>query len=304
MINIKNLRRRANIAGWLMSIPAMISIGVFIVYPIVMTVYISTTDLRMLTDNVVSFVGFDNFIWLFSNASAAVRFWEDLLVSLEFTVISTLIQSVLGFLIAVIMYYMTSRVQGIFKILIYIPVILPATVVSVMWQFFYQPVNGLFDTILRTVFGVNEASLPGWISDPNIAIWSVILTNTWRFVGITVIIYFVAMNAISKDILESAGIDGASKPRQMLSFILPLTWSSTKINMILSMIGGLKSFDLFYLLTNGDAGTEVVGLYIFKTAFVFQQPVFSRASTMAIMLTVILAIVTILVNKLFSKEED
>ena len=84
--------------------------------------------------------------------------------------------------------------------------------------------------------------------------------------------------------------------------ILPLTWSSTKVNLLLSMIGGMKSFDLFYLLTNGDADTQVVGLFIFRTAFEYR--VFSRAVTMSVILTIIIGGLTFVVNFLSSRKKE
>ena len=295
MVDIKLMRRKNNIVGWLLAIPSLISIGVFIVYPFVFSFVLSFTNWRFLPVD-ISFVGGANYQWLFS--SAGYEFWNGLWVSLQFAVISTLLQTALGFLLAYILYNMKKQLQGIYKVLLYLPVILPAAVVSVMWVFIYKN-DGLVNTLLGYI-GVEDP--PVWLADSRYAMGSVILANTWRYVGLTIIIYFVSMNSVSREIIESATIDGAGKTKILLAMILPLTWSSTKVNLLLSMIGGMKSFDLFYLLTNGDGNTQVVGLFIFRTAFEYR--VFSRAVTMSVILTVLIGGLTFVVNFLASRKKE
>lgn len=297
MIHVKSMQRSKQIYGWLFVIPAIISVFVFIVYPIIFAGIMSFTNWRSLFVD-VEFIGFDNYRWLFS--SEGNLFWDGLWISFRFAALSTALQTALGFILASILYNLTRRVQGVYKVLLYTPVILPAAVVSVMWSFIYKPEVGLIDQLLRNLF--NIVNTPLWIADERIALYSVIITNTWRFVGITMIIYFVAMNAISQEVIESAKIDGASKLQILLRIMLPLTWRSTQINILLSIIGGMKSFDLFYLLTGGEAGTRVVGLHIYKTAFEYNQ--FARAVTMALVLTLIIGVVTIVVNYFFRNVED
>ncbi|MCF7931632.1 MAG: sugar ABC transporter permease [Acholeplasmataceae bacterium] len=297
MINVKSMERQKQFYGWLFVIPGLISILVFIVYPIIFAGIMSFTNWRSLFVD-IKFIGFDNYRWLFS--SSGELFWEGIEVSFKFATISTLIQTVLGFLLASVLYNLSNKAQGVYKVLLYTPVILPAAVVSVMWSFIYKPEVGLIDQLLRGIF--NLTNTPLWIADERIALYSVIATNTWRFVGITMIIYFVAMNAISKEVIESARIDGASKTQVLTKIMLPLTWRSTQINILLSIIGGMKSFDLFYLLTGGEAGTRVVGLHIYKTAFEYNQ--FARAVTMSLVLTVIIGGITLIVNRVFRNVED
>ncbi len=294
---IKTMNKSIQIYGWMFVLPAIISIIIFIIYPIVFSSIMSFTNWKSLFVD-IKFVGFDNYRWVFSRDGDL--FWQGLNVSFKFALISTLIQTVLGFILASVLYNLSRRAQSIYKVLLYTPVILPAAVVAVMWSFIYKPEVGLIDQFLSKVFHITNTPL--WIADQNIALWSVIATNTWRFVGITMIIYFVAMNAISKEVIESSRMDGANKWQTIKHIIIPLTWRSTQINILLSIIGGLKSFDLFYLLTGGAAGTRVVGLHIYKTAFEYRQ--FARAVTMSLILSIIIGIVTIIVNKVFKKVED
>ena len=144
----KAIRRQANAIGWAMIAPTVVSIGLFIVYPLVFSVILSFTNWKFVFAN-IRFVGFANYQWLFSETG--VQFWKSLWVSLKFTFISTAIQTLLGFLVAYVLYNMGPRLQAVYKVLIYVPVILPAAVVSVMWTFIYTPNIGLIDRLLGFV---------------------------------------------------------------------------------------------------------------------------------------------------------
>mgnify|MGYP000648307387 FL=1 len=298
MVNVRAIQRQANIVGWLLMIPTIIGISLFIIYPVIFSLIMSFTNWKFVFIN-VSFIGGDNYVWLFSESGR--QFWISVWTSIKFTFISTAIQTVLGFFLAYVLYNMKPKAQAVYKVLIYIPVLLPAAVVSVMWTFIFEPNVGLIDVLL-TNLGFKNLAL--WVADENIALGSVIFVNTWQYLGVTTIIYFIAMNAISRDVIEGATIDGAGKWLILWRFILPLSWSSTSVNLLLSIMGGLKSFDLFYLFTNGtgDHGLYVVGLYIWRTAYRFKT--FCRAVTMSIVLSVIIAAISLTLNWLLGKTED
>ena len=237
MVNVRSIQRQANIVGWLLMIPTVVGIALFILYPVVFSLIMSFTNWKFVFYN-VRFIGGGNYAWLFSAAGS--QFWVSVWTSIKFTFISTSIQTVLGFFLAYTLYNMNPKVQAIYKVLIYIPVLLPAAVVSVMWTFFFEPNVGLIDVLLTNMGFKN----------------------------------------------------------------LPLSWSSTSVNLLLSIMGGLKSFDLFYLFTNGtgDHGLYVVGLYIWRTAYKFKT--FCRAVTMSIILSVIIAAISLSLNWLLGKTED
>ena len=206
MLAIKSVQKKANLVGWLLMIPTAISILLFIVYPVVFSIVLSFTNWKFVFVN-VEFTGFENYKWLFSEQGS--QFWTSTWISIKFTFISTAIQTFLGFLLAYVLYNMGRRLQGVYKVLLYVPVLLPAPVVSVMWTFIFEPNVGLMDTIL-SVFGVTD--FPLWLTNENISLWTVIAVNTWRYIGVTMIIYFIAMNAIPKDVIEGAVIGEVAHP--------------------------------------------------------------------------------------------
>ncbi len=296
------LIKHRNLKGWLICSQVVIAILLTVVYPLIMSAVMSFTDIKLNVD-VFDFVGFKNYVWLFEKSG----FFSALGVSVAFSVVSTLLQTVLGFLVAVLLYFLTKKLQDVFKTIIYLPVVLPSAVVSAMWLIVYA---GDEYGLLNMLLGLKDTPYQ-WMSESNIvAFFCLVLTNTWRYLGITMVVYFVNMNAVSKDIIESAGLDGANRFQIMMKIIFPLTWNATVINLLQSMIGGVKSFDLFYLFqTNGTLSQALtpVSVLIYRVGLgntYVANISLSRSVTMSIMLSIILAIATVLVNKVLDKRGE
>lgn len=281
----------------MLSIPAALGILVFTVYPVLYSLYLSFTDCGYVPVD-LSFVGLDNYKWIFTDQSL---FFESLGLSLTFTVLSTAIQTVLGFFLAYMLYSLRGKVQGFFRVILYLPNILPTAAAAVMWVNFFEPNYGMLDMLLQAL---GMEPVQEWITEgSDLQLICVILVNTWKHVGLTMLIYFVAMNSINKEILESAQVDGANRLAVVTRIILPVTWYTTGINVLLSMIGGLKSYDLFMLLFDKTTvSMNVAGLYIFNTAFTDQN--YGRATAMSILLAVIIGVLILIVNKVMKEKDE
>jgi ABC-type sugar transport system permease subunit len=296
------LFKNRNIKGWLFCSQTVIAIIVTIIYPLVFSFILSLTDLRLNLNN-FKFIGLDNYLWVFTKQSG---FFKALGVSVSFSVVSTLLQTFIGFLIAVMLYFMKGKLQNFYKVMLYLPVILPGALISAMWIIMY---SGDEYGVLNILFSMTDPPFQ-WMGDIYISFISIIITNTWRYLGITMVIYFVNMNAVSKDIIESANLDGANKFMIMAKIIFPLTWSATTVNILLSMIGGIKSFDLFYLFQqNANLSIELtpVSVLIFRAGLGNSDVSnirLARSVTMSIVLMLILTAITLFVNKAMSKRGD
>lgn len=300
------LIKNRNLWGWIFSIQTIIAILVTLIYPLVYAIILSFTDIRFSIKNFdfsnIKNYTFANYIWLFKESD----FFKDLWISILFAVVSTAVQTVLGFLLAFMLYFMKGKVQGFFKTALYLPVILPTAVVSSMWIIILA---GDEFGVLNVILGLTEPPFQ-WLSNKNIAFWALVIINTWRFYGITMVIYLVNMSAVSKEIIEAAEVEGANKAQIMFKIIVPLVMSATTLNIILSMIGGIQSFDLFYLFqVNGNLTLDLtpVGVLIFKSGLGsgnLRNMYLSRSVSMSIMLTLIIATVTILINKFANRKEE
>lgn len=293
-MTIKSVALKKNIIGYVFLLPALLFLSAFMFYPVINSLVMSFTNWSGFSNN-FKVIGIKNYVRLINN----IDYWQAIVVNLKFALYSTLLQTVLGFILAFTIFHLSQRWQNFYKVALYLPVILPAAVVGVMWTFIYTPDFGLINQSLRAI-GLGGLA-QSWLGSYKTALGSVITTNTWRYVGFTMILYYVTMQNISKDVLEASTIDGATRAKQLFHIFIPLTWGTTEINFILSMIGGMKSFDLFYLMTGGGPGscTQVVGMLIYRTAFLSFR--FSQALAMSIVLFVLILILTTLSRILLKK---
>ena len=291
------LETQRKILGYFFLLPIVVMLTVFMFYPIVKSIVMSFTNWSGMTDD-WEWVGLNNYIRIFTNMP---EYWRAMKVNVIYALIATAVQLPLGFLLAVLVINMRPRWQNFYKIALYLPVIIPAAAISVMWRYIYTPEYGLINQFLRAI-GLEELCR-AWTADPNTALGSVIVTNTWRYAGFTMVLYYVAMLDIPKDVLESAQIDGANRWHLIRYFYLPLTRGTTEINLILTITGCLRAFDIFYLLTSGGPGTstKVVSMWIMETAF--QSYKYGRALAMSIVLFVIVVFTMVIFRLILTPRE-
>jgi ABC-type sugar transport system permease subunit len=256
-------KSKKRIIGLFLLLPAVVFLALFTVRPLVDALLKSFTNWTGFSDN-PKFVGAQNYI---SALRDNMSFRNSIKNTLVFTVVVVIVQTSLGFLMAYFVYFLAKKLQGFFKKLMYIPVLIPITAVAVMWKFILSPEFGLVNQALR--FAGLGSWTQAWLGQYETAMLSVIGVNIWRFLGFTMVLYYVAMLTISKEICEAAAIDGANRLVMMYRLFLPLTIITTETNVVISLTGCMKSFDLFFMLTGGGPGTatEVSSMVIYRTAF-------------------------------------
>lgn len=297
-MGVKGLIYKRKLLGYAFLLPAVTLLAVFVVYPIINSIVMSFTNWSGFSKD-YDFIGLRNYERLFSETP---EYWKAMWVNIRFAFISTTLQTVLGFVLAVIVINLSKGWQNFYKISLYLPVVLPAAVVSVLWRFIYTPDYGLLNQLLRAV-GLSSWTR-AWIGDPKYALGAVIVANTWRYVGFTMVLYYVSMLDISSEVIESSMMDGCSYLQRIRYFYFPLTRGTTEINFVLSLTGGLRAFDMFYLLTKGGPGTstKVVGMLIIDTAFSNYK--FGRALTMSVVLFAIVVVAMLITRKLLAPREE
>ena len=281
-----NYRAKRKLWGYAFLLPSFFFLACFLLFPFCKSVVMSFTNWNGMKDD-YKFIGLKNYENVINNSA----YWDAILINLKFAVISTAIQTILGFLLAYAVFNMTSRWQSFYKVALYIPVILPASVIAVMWKFLLGPQTGLVNTVLRSI-GLDSWA-HGWVGEKATALGTIIFVNTWQYIGFTMVLFYIAMKNISTEVLEAAEVDGANKWHKLVRIFIPMTVGTTETNVILSITGGMKSFALFYMLTGGGPGktTKVVSMLIYETAF--QDFKFNRALAMAAILFVIILVLTL-----------
>ena len=246
--------------------PAFIVYTVFMLLPILNSMRYSlyTGDGLILNE----FVGFDNYIRLFTEERYYTKFWNAFGNNINFFLMVTLIQNVLGFFMAVLI-TRSFRGSGFIRKLSFIPTTLSVLVVGFIFKLILNPYYGVFDKFLEAI-GLGEYII-AWLGDPKTALAVVSIAVSWQFFGESVLFYSSGIDGISDSILEAARIDGANIWHEIIHIILPSVLPIVGIVTILIFIGDFTQFDIIYAMTGtrGDPGysTDVFGSLFYRTAF-------------------------------------
>lgn len=251
-------RRRGSIASsaypaWFF-IPAAVVFGVLFLAPMLSSFYFSLTRWTLFESE---FIGLDNFAQFLREPFLI----KGLTNTLIYAVVTSGLKVVLGLLLGVLL---TSGIWGrsFLRSVVFFPVLVSTVGIGITFTVLMHPSNGLINQTLALV-GIDG---PQWLTDPRLALLSVALVDVWKGVGLATIIYIAGIVSISADYYEAARIEGATAWQQFWKITLPLARPATVTVVILSFIGGLRSFDLIWAMTRGGPGftSDVIASVIYK----------------------------------------
>jgi multiple sugar transport system permease protein len=243
----------------------------------------------------VKFVGFGNYRQLFTDE----QFLTALEVTTILTVIVVIVPNVLGLAVALLL-DRKGVLYNALRSVFFTPVILSSVVVSIVWSRLLDdrgPLNGL----LRAV-GVEHP--PGWLSDPDVALYSVASIVCWQMLGFCVVVYLAGLQGVPGELLEAAEIDGAGPVRRFRAVTWPLLAPSLTINTVVLLISAFKTYDYVKVITNGGPGsgaTATIAFAVLQTGFDSNHV--GYASAMAVLMLVIVAVVTTVVLGFLRRRE-
>ncbi len=245
----------------------------------------------------VKFVGFDNYRLLFTDS----QFLTALRVTTILTVIVVIVPNVLGLGVALLLDrkgWLYNALRSVF----FTPVILSSVVVSIVWSRLLDD-RGPLNSLLR---GLGVSHPPGWLSDPDMALYSVASIVCWQMLGFCVVVYLAGLQGIPPELLEAAEIDGAGPLRRFRAVTWPLLAPSLTINTVVLLISAFKTYDYVKVITNGGPGsgaTATIAFDVLQTGFDSNHV--GYASAMAVLMLVIVALVTtVVLNFLRRREVD
>jgi raffinose/stachyose/melibiose transport system permease protein len=248
-----SVRARSAYPYWFY-VPAAVVYAVFFLLPTFASFYFSLTRWNLFDS---SFVGLENFVTFFREP-ALVRGLTNTLV---YAVVTSGLKVVLGLPLAVLL---TSNVlgRGYLRSAVFFPVLVSTIGVGITFTILMHPSEGLINDALGTL-GVDG---PGWLTDPSYALLSVALVDVWKGVGLATVIYIAGIVSIPREYFEAARVDGAGGMATFRHVLLPLSWPATTTVVVLSLIGGLRSFDLIWAMTRGGPGftSDVIASVIYK----------------------------------------
>ncbi|MFI7417547.1 carbohydrate ABC transporter permease [Nonomuraea sp. NPDC049684] len=271
------MRRHGFVAGFL-ALPVVLY-AVFVISPYVQAFQIALTDWRGVSAN-LNFVGLDNFRRMLGNDTfwQAVRNHAVLLVTLPLVTVA----------LALVFAYLLGDSAGtpgarVYRVIFFLPQVLAVAVVGVLFKAVYRPdASGVLNGALAKL-GVEPV---GWLTDQNLALWSIIAVMVWQAVGFYVVLFSAGMAAIPKDVFEAAALDGAGRLRTFFSITLPLVWDTVQVAWVYLGIAAFDGFALVNVLSveqgGPDGATTVLATEIYKNAFSYSR--FGYASAMGVAL--------------------
>jgi len=279
----KNLKNTLTVLAFLS--PWIIGLCVFTLWPIASSFYYSLTDYNIIQEP--TFVGWDNYTSLLFTDT---QFWNALGNTLYMVVFGIAFITVVTLSISILMD--DKRIRGLdgFRVVFFIPTLVPLVVLSILWIWILHPTSGIVNGFLGT-FGVHG---PGWFSDPTWSKPSFVLMYLWCS-GNTIIIYLAGLKDIPVPLFEAADLDGASFLQKTWRITLPMLRPVILFNVVTGIISILQAFAEPYIITQGgpNATTEFYSLYLYRNAFSYFK--MGYASAMAwILLILAVAIVLLL----------
>lgn len=254
----------ARILPYLFVAPALILLAVFVYGPAFENIVYSLYSWSSL-DPDWTFVGTANYHRLFTNHI----FWTSLFNNTAYAVISVLVQVFLALCIASVLQagIFRSGLTTLFRTSLFLPSILPVTVVGLLWQLIYQPSIGLIDQALFAT-GLGNLSRV-WLGEEQTALYAVILVSQWQWTGYMVALFMVAIAAIPRDLYEALEMEGANRIQQFRFITVPGVRESILILTVITIFGAFKVFDIVWVMTAGgpNHASEVLGTHMYRSAF-------------------------------------
>ena len=272
-------------------LPAAIVYGVLFIVPTFASFYFSLTRWTIFD---YKFIGLDNFIQFFQEPALVKGFTNTII----YAVVTSGLKVVLGLLLAVLL---TSRIvaRGYLRSVVFFPVLVSVIGVGILFKVLMDPFDGPINEGLAAI-GITG---PGWYTDPSLALVSVAIVDIWAGVGLATLIYIAGMVAIPQEYFEASKVDGASAWSTFRHITLPLLRPATVTVVLLSLIGGLRRFDLIWTMTGGGPGfsSDVLASVVYKQ---YQAGFFGLSTAGNVVLFVVVAAIIFPLSWWLNRKED
>jgi multiple sugar transport system permease protein len=278
---LRGLSDRA-IAWWFIA-PTILLLLAINIFPLIWTIYLSFTNYRANRPNeALQWVGLKNYARVLTDSDV----WETLQVTAHFLCWTILLQTLLGFALALLV-NKQFKGHGFWTTIILLPMMLSPAVVGNFWTFLYQPQIGLFNHVISFFTGIDPSSFE-MIGSVNLAPWSIVIVDTWMWTPYVMLICLAGLRSIPDYIYEAAEVDRASQWRQFWSITVPMVLPFLMLAILFRGIENFKMFDLVVELTSGGPGsiTELASINLKREAFEKWRTGYSSAFAIILFVTV------------------
>ncbi|WP_199423668.1 carbohydrate ABC transporter permease [Actinotalea solisilvae] len=248
-------RKRGEIA--LLTGPAVIMFLAFVIFPVIMAAYYGFYRWKGFGPP-TDFVGLDNYLAIFQDDT-----FHDALLHNGFIVVMSLVLQGPAAIALALLLNQRMRGRSLVRVLIFVPYVISEVIVGTGWSLMLRT-TGAFNAVLERI-GLDALTLD-WLANPDVAIWSLMIIITWKYIGFAVILFLAGLQSIPEELFEAAAIDGASYWQIQRRITLPLLGPTIRIWAFLSIIGSLQLFDLVYIIWGqyvaATAGTSTMATYM------------------------------------------
>jgi multiple sugar transport system permease protein len=285
--------QRESATGIALIMPWVLGFLIFSLFPFAASFYLSFTDYNPLRpislDKLPPLVGLRNYTYAFTEDP---NFWP----SIRLTLLNGAIGIPLGMagsLFTAMLLARNVKGVGIWRTIYYLPAVLPAAAMALLWRWMFNPSNGLINTILSPILWLFGWDKPGWFTDTNLVLPSYVIMGMWGIFGTTTVILLAGLKNIPSDLYEAATIDGAGKVGQFRNVTIPMLTPTLFYVLVTSMIASLQLFTVALFIQTPRSAGQFLNVYIWQQAFNAQK--MGYASALAWILMVMTLILTLLV---------
>jgi alpha-glucoside transport system permease protein len=277
---------------WFWMGPALILLAVYLIYPTVRTAYLSLWD-----RNSENFIGLDNYVYVFTNSGTLTALRNNAL----WLVFSAGLTVTFGLMFAVL--FDRVRYESAAKALVFVPMAISFVAAGIIWKLMYdyqppgQPQTGLLNAI---AVSLGSEPVP-WLVDRQTNNPALIAVGIWMWTGFALVILSAGLKGIPTEIMEAARVDGANEWHILRTITIPMMSSTIAVVATTMVINALKAFDIVYVMTSGNFGTDVIANRMYKEMFTFTN--FGRASAIAVVLLVAIVPVMLVNIRRFREQE-
>ncbi len=296
MMAFRKLENRKRMTAYLFLLPALALFTIVILVSAVSGFTYSFTDWNGFA-NRINFIGLKNYSRMARDNVFSISVWNTVLI----TLVNVVVQNSLALFLAVLL---DGSIKGkkFFQSLFFIPSILSSVVIGYMWMYILNPTVGSLHYLFRSLGFMDKIN---FLSDPKLALGTVIGTIIWQFTGYKMIIFIGGMQSIPIELHEAAQIDGASGSARFWKITFPLIAPALTINVFLTLVNSITIFEHVYVMTNGGPGnaTETVATMIYNVAFNANQLGYGTALS-SVLFVVVMVIGVVQLKYMRSREVE
>jgi len=249
--------------------PAALFLAVFVAYPLFRLVADSLFKISPIAGGPRDFVGLDNYIRAFASEAFMGAGWR----TLAYTLVVVALEFALGLGMA-LLFTALGRKSEVWRTVFLYPLMIAPIVAGLLWKFLMIDNFGLIGTLLHQAGILQNPNQIGWLSNPDIVLFSVAVPDIWLTTSFMCLILFAGLQNIPGDLIEAARLDGAKAPTLLCSIILPLLRPVIAVALVVRGIDAARAFDTILIQTNGgpQSASETMSLLIYRTMIRFGDP--------------------------------